>query len=188
MKAPSTSCIKEIVPSMASKASPVWANFNAGRRLLLSSTLVPFSTIHTSTILLLGRQTYESFDVLVLQFHLSLVLCSTISSFFPLQKWKSRNPCHQLCVSCRSLATFYPFEWLHWQNGVWGWKWTSRPWISLNHLWTGEWRGKRSQVWWLLALNDEVAICHIEGMKADFVNPIQFTQSDHKAVKLHISH
>ena len=35
--------------------------------------------------------------------------------------------------------------------------------------------------------DDEVALRHVEEMKADLVNPIQFTQSDHKAVKLRIS-
>ena len=35
--------------------------------------------------------------------------------------------------------------------------------------------------------DDDVANGHVEEMKNDLVNPIQFTQSDHKAVKLRIS-
>ena len=37
------------------------------------------------------------------------------------------------------------------------------------------------------AFDDEVAQGHMEEIKNDIVNPIQFTQSDHKDIKLLIS-
>ena len=113
--------------------SHVQASFNAGRRLLLSSTLDPFSTIHTSTILWSGRLTCEWCVVVPLPCCLPFILCSTIWSFFPLQKWKSRIPCHQLCFSCWSFATFCPFEWQNWQNRMWIGQWSCQSW---GFIWT----------------------------------------------------